>query len=700
MTTTMQRLAQAGLVAALAACAVPAPVPEEAAPSRAPAPPLPPSGVALANFDREVRPQDDFYRHVNGTWLKTTQIPADKPQYGAFTKLVDDSELRMRAIIEEAAATPNKLPGSDEQKVGDFYASFMNEAYIEQLGLKPLEAELARIQALKAKKDIAPLMARLSRIGVRSPLALGVLQDEKNATEYIVYVQQSGLGLPDRDYYLIDDAKFKDIRVRYLAHVEAMLKLAGDKAATKNAKDIVALETAIAKAHWSRVDSRDRDKTYNKFELAKLATLAPTFGWSAYVKDAGIRTPAVVVQQPSAVSGFGKLLANRPLPVWKAYFRWRVLSAYAPYLSKAFVDENFAFYGAVLRGIQENRPRWKRGVEAVHGGLDGQSPFASKGLGEVLGRIYVARHFPPEAKTRMEQLVKNLLKAYEQSIGSLEWMSPETRQRALEKLSKFTYKIGYPNKWRDYSTVRIDAADLVGNIVRGAEFDYAFEFDKLGRPVDRDEWHMTPQIVNAYYNPTMNEIVFPAAILQPPFFDKDADDAVNYGGIGAVIGHEIGHGFDDQGSKYDGDGNLKSWWTEDDRRKFEERTRALIDQYSAYEPIPGYKVNGALTIGENIGDLGGAGIALKAYRIALGGKPGPVLDGFTGEQRFFVGYAQVWASLRREPLELERLKSDSHSPPQFRCNGALSNVDEFYTAFNVRETDRMYLPPGKRVKIW
>jgi putative endopeptidase len=647
------------------------------------------SGVELENFDRGVRPQDDFFLHVNGTWLKNTQIPADKSRYGAFDKLRDDSEARLRAIIEESSTKADKQAGTDEQKVGDLYNSFMDEARIDALGLKPIEAELARVDAMKSKAEIPALMAHLMRISASAPINGYVNQDAKQPTEYIVYLFQSGLGLPDRDYYLLDDAKFRDIRAAYLAHVEKVLGLAGDRDAAKSAKAIMALETALAKKYWSRVESRDDDKTYNKFELAKANSVTPGFDFAAYLRAAGVTNDAVIVMQPSALAGFAEQLKARPLAAWKTYFRWQLIRSFSPYLSKPYVDESFAFYGKTLRGIQENRPRWKRAVETVE-----------NSLGESLGKIYVARHFPPEHKARMEVLVANLVKAYEQSIRSLDWMSEETKQQALVKLAKFTPKIGYPDRWRDYSALTIEGGDLVGNLIRSARFEHDYQVGKLGKPIDRKEWFMTPQTVNAYYNPGMNEIVFPAAILQPPFFNAAADDAVNYGGIGAVIAHEIGHGFDDQGSKYDGDGRLQSWWTDSDRKAFEERTRALIAQYSEYEPIPGYKVNGALGIGENIGDLGGASIALKAYRIALAGREAPTIDGFTGDQRFFIGFGQIWRGALREQRMLEQIKVGPHSPPQYRCNGPLENVPEFHAAFDVKPGDKMYKAPDQRVRIW
>jgi putative endopeptidase len=651
--------------------------------------PAPTSGVELANMDRSVRPQDDFYRYVNGNWLKNTEIPADKARYGSFTKLRDDSEARLREIIEQSSTKADKQAGTDEQKVGDLYNSFMDEARLDQLGLKPLEADLARIDAMKSKNEIPQLMAHLLKINATTPINGFVNQDAKKPTEYIVYLFQSGLGLPDRDYYLLDDAKFKDMRAAYVAHVEKVLGMAGDKDAAKSARAIMALETALAKKYWSRVESRDDDKTYNKYAIAKAGALTPGFDLAAYLRAAGVTNDAVIVMQPSAVTGFAEQLKAQSLGTWKTYFRWHLIKSYSPYLSTPYVDENFAFYGKTLRGIQENRPRWKRAVEAVEGSL-----------GESLGKIYVARHFPPEAKARMDVLVANLVKAYEQSIRSLEWMSEETKQQALVKLGKFTPKIGYPNKWRDYSSLTIVGDDLVGNLMRSAAFEHDYHLGKLGKPINRDEWFMTPQTVNAYYNPGMNEIVFPAAILQPPFFNAAADDAVNYGGIGAVIGHEIGHGFDDQGSKYDGNGLLQSWWTETDRTNFEKRTKALVSQYDQYEPLPGQKVQGALTIGENIGDLGGASIAYLAYKLSLGGKEAPVIDGLTGDQRFFIGFAQIWRDKMRDAAMLERLKTDPHSPPEYRCNGTLVNVPQFYEAFDIKPTDKMYSAAETRVKIW
>ena len=657
------------------------------------APPQPaaaPAGIAKENFDPKVRAQDDFYRHVNGHWLATTEIPADKSNYGAFTKLADDAQLQLRAIIDEAAASSAKTPGSDAQKVGDFYASFMDEARADTLGLKPLAPALARIKALKNKRELPALLAELSVLGVNI-LPAFVEADAKQSDQYVVYFAQGGTLLPDRDYYLDKkDAKFAAIRKAYQAHIEAMLRLAGLPQPAQNAQAILAFETKLAELQWTQVDSRDADKTYNKYAFKDLKKLTPGFDWTPFIDGMGIaRSPGLVIAQPSFFTGFDKLIARTPLPQLKIYLQWQTLSAYAPYLAKPYVDENFAFFGKTLNGIEAIKPRWKRGVETTEGAL-----------GEVLGKLYVGKHFPPEAKQRMEKLVANLLKAYQQSISSLDWMSAETKQKALAKLAKFDAKIGYPDKWKDYSALTVQADDLVGNVMRSNRVEHAREVAKLGQPIDRKEWLMTPQTVNAYYNPLKNEIVFPAAILQPPFFDLKADDAVNYGGIGAVIGHEIGHGFDDQGSKYDGDGNLKSWWTDADRKNFEARTKALIAQYDGYEALPGHKVNGAFTIGENIGDLGGLSIAHQAWQLSLAGASSPVLDGFTGEQRFFIGWAQVWRRKYRDENLLNRLKSDPHSPSEFRCNGVVVNVPAFYTAFDVKAGDRMYLAPEKRVKIW
>ncbi len=651
------------------------------------------SGIDTQYIDRGVRAQDDFYRYVNGIWLDQTDIPADKARFGAFDKLRDDSLEQQRTLIEELQRSIDPSD-PDQQKIVDLYSSFMDEAALERLRLKPLAAELARIDALKRRDQIPALIAHFNEIGVSAPYEPQVHQDARDATRYVFDLTQSGLGMPDRDYYLENAPRLQQVREGYLKHVQRMLQLAGQPDPAQQARQIVELETQLAKAQWTKVENRDPVKTYNRFEFARLPALAPGYDWKRYLADAGVarRIDYLVVSQPSYITAFGALLKSTPLPVWRAYFRWRVLSAFAPVLSQDFVDENFAFYGATLRGIKQNQPRWKRAVALVDGAI-----------GEAVGRLYVARYFSPDAKRRMDQLVQNLLAAYRTELTDLEWMGPATRQRAQEKLARFTTKIGYPDRWRDYGTLQIVGGDLLGNVVRANQFEYRRNVAKLGRPIDRLEWGMTPQTVNAYYNPEMNEIVFPAAILQPPFFNPAADDAVNYGGIGAVIGHEISHGFDDQGSQYDGLGNLLSapgWFTQEDLDRYKARTHALVQQYAAYEPVPGFHVNGELTLGENIADNSGLAIAYKAYRLSLGGQPAPVIDGLTGDQRFFMGWAQVWRSKARDDDTIVRIKSDPHSPGQIRGLVPEMNQASFYEAFGVKPGDKMYLPPEQRVTIW
>jgi putative endopeptidase len=648
------------------------------------------AGIDLRYVDDSVRAQDDFYRHVNGKWLAQTQIPPDKAVYGAFTILDDQAKEELRGLIEQTQKSPDPND-PDQQRIAALYASFMDEARLETLGLEPLAPVFQRIEAIKSKREIPSLIAFLSLIGVDTPYAPYVHLDAKDSTRYVVDLSQSGLGLPDRDYYLQDDPKLKEMRAEYRAHVEKMLSMSGDRQAAAHAQEILRLETELAKVQWTKVQNRDPVKTYNKVPIAGLAALAPGYDWNRYLLDAGLegRVSYLIVSQPSYLQGFARLLARTPLPVWKTYFKWHALSDYAPYLSKAYVDENFAFYRTALSGIPQNLPRWKRGVNLVE-----------QSIGEALGRLYVAKYFPPASKARMDALVKNLLAAYRQSIQTLDWMSPATKQKALEKLAKFMPKIGYPSKWRDYTGLEFRATDLVGNVMRAQSFEYRRNVNKLGKPVDREEWDMTPQTVNAYYNPEMNEIVFPAAILQPPFFNPQADDAVNYGGIGAVIGHEISHGFDDQGSQYDGDGNLRDWWTKEDHEKFAARTRALVKQYEACEPVPGYHVNGELTLGENIADNSGLAIAYKAYRLSLGEQPALVIEGLSGEQRFFMGWAQVWRAKVRDNEAIRRVKVDPHSPPMCRGNFPLRNQNAFYDTFEVKPGDKMYLPPAQRVTLW
>ncbi|HEY2155197.1 MAG TPA: M13 family metallopeptidase [Isosphaeraceae bacterium] len=674
-----------GIIWGLAASAAAMVVAEAAGPSPTR------SGIDRAFFSADIRPQDDLFRHVNGKWLAEATIPPDRPLDGAFYKLRDKAEADLRAIIEESAKS-EQPPGSEPRKVGDLYASFLDEAAADRLGLAPIRADLDRASAIGSKADLVRALGALQRDGVEGTVGASIDTDAKRSDRYIIYLNQSGIGLPDESYYR--DAKFAKVREAYVAHVARMLELAGLPDPKARAERIMALETRLAKGHWDRVKSRDDTLTYNKMDRAALAKLAPGFDWSAWAAGLGAPESAfaeIVVRQPSYFTAMAEALDAVPLDDWKTWLAWNVVNGNAPFLSKPFVDENFAFYGKTLTGAPENKARWKRGVALVE-----------RSMGEAVGKLFVARHFPPQAKERMKLLVANLIAAYRRDIQALDWMGAETKTKALEKLAKFTPKIGYPDKWRDYSALEIRRDDLVGNVRRATAFELARELGKLGKPVDRAEWHMTPQTVNAYYNPGMNEIVFPAAILQPPFFDLEADDAVNYGGIGAVIGHEVGHGFYDQGSKYDGDGNMNDWWTDADRKEFEKRTNLLIEQYNGFEPklLPGHHVNGALTVGENIGDLGGLTIAYKAYSIALDGSEPPVLDGLTGPQRLFIGWAQVWRAKSREAEGIRRLATDPHSPPEFRCNGVVRNLVEFYDAFGVKEGDKLWLPPEKRVRIW
>ncbi|WP_024330284.1 M13 family metallopeptidase [Simiduia agarivorans] len=644
------------------------------------------SGIDKANADPSVRAQDDFYRHVNGHWLDTKEIPADKSNYGSFTKLADEAEVQLRAIIEDAAKAGAQA-GTEKQKVGDFFNSYMNTDKLETLGTQPLQPLLAEVDAIASKDALMTWFGNASRSGVKTPVVSFINQDKRDATRYAVYTYQSGLGLPDRDYYFKDDEKSVSLRAAYKAHIAKMLTLAGIEA---DAEAIYAIEEALAEGHWARVDNRDPVKTYNKMPQAELNTLAAGVAWANWTKALGIDGEAdIIVYQPSYLTAFAQVMADKPLADWKAYAKWQLAAGAAPLLNKALDDESFNFNKKTLRGIEAQQERWKRAVQ-----------FTDDVIGEAVGKIYVEKHFPPEAKARMETLVQNLLLAFGEGIDGLEWMTPETKVAAREKLAKFTYKIGYPDKWRDYSSLEIKADDLFGNAQRAAAFEYQRNLAKLGAPIDKTEWYMTPQTVNAYYNPVANEIVFPAAILQPPFFNMAADDAVNYGGIGAVIGHEIGHGFDDSGSQYDGDGNLRNWWTDSDRTEFEQRTTALVEQYNAFEPLPGEFVNGKFTLGENIGDLGGLTIAHKAYGLSLAGKPAPVLDGLTGDQRFFMGWAQVWARKYRTEELSQRLVTDPHSPSEYRCNGIVRNMPEFYQAFDVKAGDGLYLAPEQRVKIW
>ncbi|HXI47111.1 MAG TPA: M13 family metallopeptidase [Steroidobacteraceae bacterium] len=678
-------------IAGLAACAGnQGPAASASAQHAAPQPVLR-SGIDLQYADSSVRPQDDVYQYLNGKWLRTFQLPPDKGAVGSFTSIEDTTEEQLRSIVESLDQASLSDGDADSKKLADLYASFMNEGQLEALGLKPLQAEFAAIDAIKDMNALPVLVAHMNAIGAGAPYGLFVNLDARNSTQYAVSLFQGGLGMPDRDYYLKDDAKLKQARAGYLAHIEKMLSMAGESKAAEHAAAILNLETALAKIQWTRVEDRDPIKTYNKTAITELPALMPGYDWQRYVRSAGIdgKVDSVIIRQPSYFTALGKVMTNTPLPVWKAYFKWRVLSAAAPYLSKAFVDERFAFTGGILRGVPENQPRWKRGIALLDGSI-----------GEALGKLYVAKYFPPQHKARMQALVQNLLEAYRRDIDTLDWMSAETKVGAQAKLAKMLPKIGYPDRWRDYGTLKVSRDDLHGNVVRANEFEYRRNLAKLGQPVDHGEWRMRPQTVNASYNPTSNEITFPAAILQPPFFDATADDAVNYGGIGAVIGHEMSHGFDDQGSQFDADGNLHDWFTKADHEKFAEKTKALVAQYDAYEPVPDYHVNGALTLGENIGDNSGLAIAYKAYRISLAGHEAAVIDGFTGDQRMYLGWVQVWRGKVREAEAIQRIKADPHSPPAVRGTAPLRNQAGFYAAFGLKPGDKLYLPPDQRVNIW
>jgi predicted metalloendopeptidase len=661
-----------------------------------PAAPLAPagilqSGVYQQNIDASVRPQDDFYLYVNGRWLEATQIPPDRSNYGALSLLQEEAERDLKAILEEAAAS-GAAPGTDEQKVGDFYASFLDEATIEARGLQPLAAELERIDALATKRDLAGYIGHNQRIAVAQPFFYYVGIDEKNSTEYVSVVHQTGLGMPDRDYYLSDDAKLKGVREKYRLYVKDLLAAAGTQNAEAAAQKIYALEERFAQAHWTRVQNRDAEKTYNRYDLAGLAKLMPSFDWRAFLAGAQVpesKVKVVIVTQPSFFEALDRAIAEVPIEDWRVYFRYKLLNAYAPDLPTKFVQLHFDFNQRTVSGIQELKPRWKRAVDTI-----------DAAVGELAGKLYVERHFKPEAKRRVEELVENLKTAFAEGIDALEWMTPVTKQKAHAKLARFTTKIGYPDKWKDWSALVVKRDDLIGNEMRAAAVAFDRDIGKLGGPIDKTEWLMTPQTVNAYYYPPANEIVFPAAILQPPFFNVAADDAINYGAIGAVIGHEISHGFDDQGRRYDGAGNLNDWWASEDNEEFMRRAKRLGAQYDALSPLPGTKVNGDLTMGENIADLAGVAMAYRAYKLSLKGRPAPVIDGYTGDQRFFIGWAQGWARKYREDELRKRLLTDPHAPSEYRTNVIVSNLQEFHEAFDVKPGDKMYRPPEERVRIW
>ncbi|MBT5031095.1 MAG: peptidase M13 [Proteobacteria bacterium] len=647
------------------------------------------SGVLVDNMNNSIAPEDDFFSYVNGGWLDSAEIPADKSRFGTFDLLRDKSQEDVRAIIDELADA-TAMAGSDEQKVGDLYRSFLDTETRERLGVKPLDPALKRIDDINDHSSLARTFGWLNTLGVDTPLSLSLYPDMADPTRYAIYAWQSGLGLPDREYYLDEDQKFAEIRTAYVEHIAAMFQLADFDLIENGAQTILALETRFAANHLRKEETRDMAKMYNPKTRSELTSLSPALAWDVFLETSGVPDLEVlVVGQPAYVTGLDAVIVNTPLEDWKLWLRWAVLNQNASSLTEALDKQNFNFYGTVLNGTEEQRPLWRRGVDRVNGVV-----------GELVGKVYVKKHFPPEAKERMVALVNNLVAAYKESIGSLAWMGEETRIEALDKLAKFTPKIGYPDIWKDYSKLEITADDLFGNLERATLVEHNRAIEKLKGPVLKHEWSMTPQTVNAYYNPSLNEIVFPAAILQPPFFDLAADDAINYGAIGGVIGHEIGHGFDDMGSTFDGDGVLRNWWSDEDRKEFEQRTEKLVAQYSSYTVLDDLPVNGEFTLGENIGDLGGLSIAMKAYKMSLSNASAPEIDGFSGEQRVFIGWAQGFAGKYRDQALRQRIATDSHSPFRFRVNGVVRNVPEFYTAFNVTENGRLYLPISERVKIW
>lgn len=649
----------------------------------------PVSGIDLTAMDTTVRPGDDFFAYVNGAWVAETEMPADKSRYGVFDKLRDESQEAVKAIIEESA-NGDFPKGSDEQKVGDLYKSFLDWDGRDARGIEPLQPELEKINAISNYDELAVYFAEAAKAGLDAPFGVGQLPDPQDPTKYAIGAGQSGLGLPDREYYLTDDDKSADIRAQYVAHIAKMYELAGLEDGAAAADTIMALETRLATEQMTKEQSRKSLENYTPILNEDLPGLMPNFNWEGYLTVLEIPDePFIGVFTVDYLKALDGIIADTDLDTWKTYLTWSALNNTASRLTKALDQQNFEFYEKALSGVEEQREDWRRASNVVDGAL-----------GEVVGKVYVKKHFPPEAKERMLELVANLVKAYEKSIKELDWMTDETKAEALDKLSKFEPMVGYPDEWRDYSALEIEVDDLYGNMERAAYAEFRRQRDRHEQPVDRNEWAMNPQTVNAYYHPLKNQIVFPAAILQPPFFNLDADDAVNYGAIGAVIGHEIGHGFDDQGSTFDGDGVLRNWWTDEDRAAFEARTGALVAQYDAFMPFEDLAVNGEFTQGENIGDLGGITIGLLAYKMSLEGEEPPVIDGFTGTQRVFLGFGQVWRGIIRDEELRRRIATDPHSPAIYRTNGPVRNVPEWYSAFNVTETDALYLPPEERVKIW
>ena len=650
------------------------------------------SPVERSHFDESVRPQDDLFEHVNGKWLQQTEIPADKSNYGSFTVLADLSQERCNEMIKQLAKEQHET-GSDAQKVGDFYKSFMDVDRTDKLGNEPLAEGLAAIDAIEDVPGLVKHMASLMTIGVDVPLGLYVSQDAKNSTVYAVHLVQNGTTLPDRDYYLKHDRKTLKNQIKFLDYIESVFKLSDVKKPESASDKVLAIEAQLAEASWTRVRIRNATEQYNKFSIDELSALAPEIDFQSVFEAIEIETPAyVIVSTPSFFETLNEMLTETPLEDWKAYLKFKFINANQEYLSQDYVDAGFEFFKKTLADVKQQKPRWERGVNLVAG----RGGFGT--LGDAVGKLYVAKHFKTQAKAKMDALVGNLIKAFRDSIDGLTWMSDETKVKAREKLKKIRTKIGYTTAWRDYSALTVDPEDLFGNVLRSNQVEFRRMVGKLGQPIDREEWGMTPQTVNAYYSPTRNEIVFPAAILQSPFFNAEAAVPLNYGGIGAVIGHEISHAFDDQGSQYDGDGNLKDWWTEQDKKTFKELTGKLVDQYDAYEPLSGKNVNGKLTLGENIADLSGLAIAYKA--MAYENLPKDKIADWSPEQLFFVGWSRVWQRKYREAEMLKRLLIDPHSPSQFRTNGPVMNIDAFYDAFDVKPGDQLYKPENERIKIW
>ncbi|WP_068545622.1 M13 family metallopeptidase [Thalassotalea crassostreae] len=647
------------------------------------------SGIKLSYMDTSVSPGDDFNQYVNGKWMDSATIPADKSRFGVWSELRDASVDNVKVIIEESA-TGDFADGSDQQKVGDLYNSFLDMETRNKLSVRPLDAEFARISAINNLSDMAAYMAEANKRGYTTPFALGQYVDLKDNNTYMIYTWQSGLGLPDREYYFKEGEIDQELREKYKQHIANMFALAGFNESEQAANTIYAIEKKLATHHITKEKTRDMVALYNPVPLSDVASVTAGFDWQRYLQISGVSDiKQIIVTQPSYMASLADTLTSVKIDDWKTYFRWHALSANGSRLTSAIDQEKFNFYSKTLWGTQEQQPMWRRSVNVVN-----------STLGEVVGKVYVSKHFPPQAKAKMESLVQNLILAYKESIENLDWMTEETKVQALDKLSKFTPKIGYPDKWKDYSKLTIKADDYFGNIERAALAQYELQLERQSKPVDKTEWSMNPQTINAYYNPPLNEIVFPAGILQPPFFDMNADDAVNYGGIGAVIGHEIGHGFDDSGATFDGDGVLRNWWTDKDLSEFKARTGALIAQYDTYQVFPDLNVNGTFTLGENIGDLGGLSIGMKAYKLSLNGNDSPVIDGFTGEQRLLIGFGQIWRGVYREEFLRQLIATDPHSPGMFRVNGTVRNVNEFYQAFSVNEDNKLYLAPEKRVKIW